>query len=338
MARERWHTSILRAGCLVTCLLIVNRQSSIANPEPPDIWQPAEHFYKAQGSRVKVAWTLDRTSVPEDEELVATLTVKGATNPQEIVRPDLKKLEAFESRFVITDNRDPPPAAGAPEVRFSYRLRPRNRQVTAVPTLKFAYYDRSAPEGKQYQTTQAKFVSITVTPPRPKPPPPAIPLNEPDHLFAVASGPRVLEARPFVPGDWAWPAVALGGPLAALGWYVAWRRVFPDAARLTRLRRTRAARRAIDAARRSGHAADPPGTIAGAVLAYLRARFPLPPGAVTPTEVGAALAELGLPAEECESVADFLRACDAARFAPPGETDPSLAASAEALVVRLEAA
>jgi hypothetical protein len=339
MARERWYFVVLCAAAIVPCFSIINHQSSIANAEDiPVVGRPTADFYNAQGVGVKVAWSLDRATVPEDEEIVATLTVKNATNPREIVRPDLKKLTEFESRFVVTDNRDPPPAADAKVVKFSYRLRPRNRSVDKVPTLVFRYHDPAAAEGKQFPTTTAKFVEVAVTEPKPKPPPPAIPLGEPDHLFAVATGPELLEHRPFAPGTWTWVAVALAGPLLAAGWYAAWRRVFPDAARLARMRRSRAARRAVDAVRRAHRAVDPPAAVAAAVLGYLRARFPLPPGAVTPTEIGAALAELGVPDADCETVADFFRSCDAARFAPPGDSGASLAAEAETLVTRLEAA
>jgi hypothetical protein len=329
-SRPRVFSGVLFCFVLVTAQIVVAR-------DVPVVGQPVANFYKAQGSGVKVAWSLDRTTVPEDEDIVATLIIKGATNPQQIVRPDLKKLDAFESRFVVTDARDAPPTAAAKEVRFSYRLRPRSRSVKEVPSLIFCYHDPAAAEGKQFPTTKAVFVEITVTAPRPKTPPPALPLSEPDHLFRSTTGSQVLGARPFSPGVWTWIVFALTGPLLATVWYVAWRRVFPDAARLARIRRTRAARRATDAIRRAGRAVDPPAAIGVAVLGYLRSRFPLPPGAVTPTEIGSALAELGLLAADCDAVADFFRSCDAARFAPPGDNGVSLAADSEALVNRLEA-
>lgn len=309
-----------------------------ARQDIPVIGQPTEHFYQARGSGVKVTWNLDRTTVPEDEEIVATLVIRGATNPVDIARPDLKKLEPFESRFIITDSSDTTTDVRAKEVRFSYRLRPRNRAVKEVPTFQFHYYNAAAPAGKQFPLTEARNVPISVTEPKPKPPAPAIPLAEPEHLFAVITGPRVLQSRPFAPGVWTWIAFALVGPLLALGWFVAWRRIYPDATRLARIRRTRAARRAIDTIRRSARAVDPPGAIAAAVLGYLRARFPLPYSAVTPLEIETSLTDLGMPAEDSNRVADFFRGCDAARFAGHIDEHLSLAADAEALIVRLEAA
>jgi hypothetical protein len=322
------------------CLPISNLQSPISNlQEPPLVGQPTENFYGAQGSRVKVAWSLDRTSVRLDEEIVATLTITNATNPQKITRPDLKKLPAFQALFTIVDNPDPLPAVDAKAVKFTYRLRPRDRDVKKVPTFEFHYYNPAAAQGKQYPlTTTGRAIEIAVTAPAPKAAPPVVPLGEPEHLFAIATGPAVLEGEPLVPGGWACAAAALLGPVLALGWYLIWRRVFPDAARLAKMRRSRAARRAVDSIRRAGRTPDPAATLANAVLGYLRARFPLPPGAVTPIEIGSALAELGVRASDCDAATAFFRECDAARFSLSSDNGMSLTSDAEALVTRLEAA
>ena len=309
-----------------------------AQDEAPLINQPAEHFYNAQGSAVKVAWKLNTTSISEGSELTATLIITGATNPQKIVRPDLTKLTEFQSRFVIADNDDPKPDEQAREVLFSYQLRPRNQSVDKVPALEFYFYNPTAPVGKkQFPLAIARAVPITVTE-APRLAPAPIPLREPDYLFAVATGPQLLERQQFFSGFWPWMIVGLAGPFFALGWYLSWQRVYPDTVRRARMHRSRAARRAIDAIHRANRASDPPAVIATAVLAYLRARFPFPPGAVTPGEIAAALNELGVSEPAGSAVAEFFRACDAARFAPPGDNGASLAADAEAVVSRLEAA
>ena len=338
MVRYRFCVAAILAGAFLPSLANINHQSSIVNGQDiPTVGQPTANFYGAQGSPVRVEWQLNRTTVPEDEDIVATLVVTGATNPRQITRPDLRKLDAFESRFIIPDTRDQTPAADAKEVRFTYHLRPRNRSVDKVPTLAFHYYNPAAAKEKQFPLTTAKEVRITVTEPRPRPAPPPIPLGEPESLLAFKPQPVSL-TYPTFSEAWSWFAIGLIGPLASIAWYVVWRRVYPDAARLARMRRTRAARRATDAIRRSSRTSDPAGAIAAAVLGYLRARFPLSPAAATPSEIGAALTELGMPSSEADAVAGFFRACDAARFAPPGEASTSLAIAAEALVTRLEAA
>jgi hypothetical protein len=308
----------------------------VAQQEAPLINRPASNFYHAHGTAVKVAWSLDRTTIPEDGELIATLTIKGATNPQRIVRPDLTKLPEFQTRFVITDKTDQEPEERAPEVKFTYLLRPRSRSVDKVPMLEFYFYNPTASQGKnQFPLTTAAKVSITVTE-APKLEPPAIPLREPDQLFVVNAGPQVLEKRQFITGWWPWLIVGLAGPICALTWFLAWQRVFPDARRLAKMRQTRAARRATDAIRRANLANDPPAAIATTVLNYLRTRFPLPPGAVTPGEIETALGDLKVSVHVCTAVAEFFRSCDAARFAPSNDIGSSLAADAESLIVRLE--
>jgi hypothetical protein len=278
------------------------------------------------------------TTVAEGAELIATLVVSRATNPTEIVRPDLKALPAFADAFSVADVRDPPPAADAKEVRFTYKLKPRKRSVADVPEFEFRYFNPTAAPDRAFQLTVADAVAITVTEiataatALPEP----VPMAEADRLFEVVTGPEVL-ARPFVACGWAWLAAALFGPLAAGAWFLVWRRVFPDAARLAHVRRSRAARRAADAIRRANRTADPPAAIASAVLGYLRTRFPLAASAVTPVEIGAALVDARVPDEIAEQVADVFRACDRARFAPSGGDGVALAAGAQTVLARLEA-
>jgi hypothetical protein len=356
-----WRTSTLREGvadrgsCLKNllrcfflaqnlCLFLLFFTSSFQVPrlaaqeEPPLINQPATNFYQAQGSNVKVTWSVEPTTIPEGNELTATLIITGASNPRRIVRPDLKKFPEFQSRFTITDNDDPAPTDSTKEVRFSYRLRPQRRSVEEVPSLKFYYYNPTAAVGKkQFPLTVAAAVPITVTE-APKIEPPVIPLREADHLFVVATGPQLLNKRRFDFGLWPWVVVGLAGPICAIIWFLAWQHVFPDAVRLAKMRRSRAARRAIDAIRRASRGIDPPTIIATAVLSYLHTRFPFPPGAVTPSEIEGALTELKVSVSECAEVAEFFRSCDAARFAPPRDNDVSLVSDAIALITRLESA
>jgi hypothetical protein len=304
---------------------------------------------------VKVRWELDRRAIPAGGEVVATLVVTGAINPLDITRPDLKQLPEFNDRFVITDAAGAPPAADAAEVRFSYRLRPRpgvgdplpllsgNLATTEVPVLKFAYYNPAAAAGREYSLVQTRdlrnhpdpmtFVVVQ----QPPPPVPTVPLGDPDHLFEIATGEEVLGEPVRVP-EWAWIALLFAGPLAAYGWFAAWRHLYPDAARLAKIRSSRAARRATDAILRAGRTPDPAAALASALLTYLHTRFPLPVGAATPTEVRDALAEHGLPAALCDDTAAFLRACDAARFGPGAGREPTLADRAAVLVRRWEAA
>jgi len=331
MTLGRFYPLPLLALCLV-CTLSAPHDPLLAQPAVFD--EPSEHYYKAKGIGIVVKWEVPRTTVQEGRDLTVTLVITRVMNPTEVVKPDLRKLPAFNDAFIVTDEADPPPKPTDKEVRFKYKLRPRNRSVDQVPALEFYYFNPAAPPGKKaFPQARADAVSITVTEPPPKP---AIPMTEEDRLFHVATGPEVLHT-PFVPCRWAWVAAALLGPLAAVVWFFAWRRIYPDAARLAHLRRSRAARRATDAIQKASRTPDPPATIAAAVLGYLRTRFPLPESAVTPSEIAVALVDALVPEEVAEQIADVFRACDRARFAPPSDSGLSIASDAEAVISRLEA-
>ena len=83
---------------LFSFLLVAS--AAVAQPQP---YEPPGDYYKAKGAGVSVSWSLDRTELTEDEFLTATLTIRKATNPHEIVRPDLRKLPAFNDAFQIED-------------------------------------------------------------------------------------------------------------------------------------------------------------------------------------------------------------------------------------------
>ncbi len=327
--RPRWVGICCFAFCLFPFVFLT------ANGQPA-FFEPKEDYYKAKGRSVRVKWEVEPTTVQVSRNFSVTMVVTGAQNPTEIVKPDLRKLKAFDV-FKVTDVSDPPRDAQAKEARFAYKLAPRNTSVKEVPELKFHYFNPSAaPGAKQFPSTRAEAVEITVLEP-PKVERPVVPLDAPEFLFHAATGPDVLGSGPQVPCRWAWLAAGCFGPLAAFGWLLVWRRVYPDAARLARMRRSRAARRANDTIRKASRTPDPPATIANAVLGYLRARFPLPESAATPAEIAAALKEHRVPEEIAERTSDVFRACDRARFAPSGDNELALAASAEAAVTRLEA-
>src|SRR5947209_9081562 len=129
--RVRWLLAL-------SALLLPPSAFRLLSAAPPPFYEPKEHYYKAQGRGVEVRWEADRAELPEDGDLTATLVVTGdLLDPREIVRPDLKKLPAFEERFQVVDVPGKPVTAAAKEVRFSYRLRPRSRDVKRLPSLTF---------------------------------------------------------------------------------------------------------------------------------------------------------------------------------------------------------
>ena len=341
-------TSAIRDRCrfvrqarpvFVAIIFILHPSSFILAKGPARPGEPTEGYYKAEGRGIGVRWEVEPKTVHVGSDLTATLVITGAQNPTEIVKPDLRKLKPFDA-FKITDVAGPPREAKAKEVRFAYKLAPRSVDVKKVPALEFRYFNPAAAPGKtQFPSTRTDReveALITVIEP-PKAVRVVKPLEAPEFLFHPATGPDARGRGPFAPCRWAWLAMAFFGPLAAFAWFLAWRRVYPDAVRLARVRRSRAARRAVALIRKATNTPDPPATVANAVLGYLRTRFPLPESAVTPSEIAAALVELNVPKDVAEQTGDVFRACDRARFAPASDNGLSLAAGAETAVARLEA-
>ncbi|HXD89075.1 MAG TPA: hypothetical protein VN641_21465 [Urbifossiella sp.] len=322
--------------------LVLLLAASVAAAQPP-FFEPVRNYYKARGAKVSAKWSVDRDTVPLDGALNATLTIRGAVNPRDIVRPELANVvdadgrHPYADRFQIEDVPGPPIAADAQAVSFVYRLRPRHRDIAKLPNLSFVY-DTGKKFGDPFQTTVAKGPKLTITEAAAKSVVEAkTPLVAPEHLFHIESGPQLLLREPFSASPAEWWLLILGSIAIAAVWYAAWRRVYPEGRRLARLRRSRALRRATDAIRRANRSRDPAAAIAAAVLGYLQSRFPLPPGTETPGEVQAALRASPVPEDEIEAVAELLRRCDAARFAAFRDDPLSLAAEAETLLNRWEA-
>src|SRR6185369_6079924 len=102
-------------------------------------------------------------------------------------------------------------------------------------------------------------------------------------------------------------------PLGFVVWWLAWRRLHPDAARLARLHRSRAVRVALDEL-----AALRPGPVFGDRLAvvvrtYLAGRAGLPSQASAPSEVEAWLAGHGAPRAVAKAARVLFDRIDAAR-------------------------
>jgi hypothetical protein len=231
-----------------------------------------------------------------------------------------------------------------PTWEFFYRLRPRDASVKEVASWPFVYYRPGAvrPNSGSYQTTYVPKVPLRVIPRAqvqptdvqgaPEPQPPA-------RLYLLAEGPAVLQHDDVLiwSGPWRLAFMILVGlaapPLLCLAWYVVWRRTYPDAARLVRLRRSRAAEHSLGVLRSGG-----PDGAAGVLSHYLRERLDLPAAEPTPAEVAGHLERSGVSAPLAGQVVAFFRTCDAVRFAPiASQSHDDLSAAATKLILALEA-
>lgn len=257
--------------------------------------------------------------VEELEPVTLEVTVRAVGS---VLRPpsrlDLRRLPAFSRRFHIEDVTDGKKAEDTSTVwRWVYRLRPRAAGVAEVPGLPFVFYNPDVrPAGRGFQVIWTDPLPLRVATAERHAPP----VEAARAALAVVTGERVLRARP----AWGQPGVALallglaGPPCGCLAWYLAWRRRYPDAARLAREHRSRAARhalRSLEAARRQ-RGRPCAEAVAAALGGYLRERFEFPGVEPGPDEAIAWLAARGVEPVAAERAGRLLDACAEGRFQP----------------------
>ena len=314
----------------------VYAQEATNNP----LSQPTEHFYGACGVGVRVHWELERGSVKEGESLLVTLVVERVRNPQQVQRPDLRKLEAFARQFEWIEPQPPAEVdTSVGQVRFPYRLRPRHSGVTEVPPLLFYYFNPSAPEGRQYPLTTAPVVSLRVLPATNSEGSSTLPLLGEVFWFQLVEEERNVSflAKERLSLN-LWLVSFVLGPLWAWVWYCLWRWWFPDAQRLAQLQRSRLTRDAVRQLRRVRQSSQPWQALHAAVVNYIQKRWNLPPGWATPAEVVAALRDQSIPDPLLTRLDYLLQEWERRRFAPqPTSTqmEPEIQAAIE-LLLRFE--
>jgi hypothetical protein len=306
-----------------------------AAARPPAAGRP-DDFSQVVGS-YRLSSAAAPTELHAEDPLLLTVRITGSGPPD--YQPRRRHLRLFpaglDRDFYVKplpekDRRLP----GEQTWEFAYELRPKQPRVAKVPALRLVYYD---PAYRRYQTSYARAIPLTVKP-RPQAQPPAgeaPALPAPEFLYEIVTGPRVLRRE-----DPAWPGLPallmllVAPPVLCALWYVRWRRRHPDAARLARQRRSRAAEQALQALR--GGAG--PGRVAGLVAEYLRQRLDLPAEEPTPPEAARHLRRLGFAPALARRAAGLFRACDAARFGPaPAAGGDGLAEGAARLILDLEA-
>jgi len=300
----------------------------------PVIGQPSP-FYGAAGKKVKVEAQAEPVVVSSEDTIIFTLRIMNLDNPADVQRPDLSELDAIRRDFQVEDG---PPADAEPAGTraFRYKLRPRRDTVTAIPAVTFPYYDPTLPQPPDkpdFPFRKARTEPITIQVRKAAPPPmPVVPLEVPDIMTEPA------QTSSFEIPPWVWWTTAAAPPVMALGWCGVWRVLNPGGARLARRRRSRAARTALKTLHSlARHPPADPAAVVWCVSAYLSERYDLPGLFRTPDDLSRRLHEAGASAEtvaECEA---FIKAADAARFAPsPEHTGDALVADAENLVRRQE--
>jgi len=318
-----------------------------------------EPFCGAIGSgRFEVSTGANPKSVPAGDPILFTIHIHAgghwAKAPE---RPDLSnkpEYAKFRERFHIENGEERiSPDKGHWE--FDYRLRPKSEQVSEIPSLVIVYFRPGfTPPEKGYMTTAAPAIPLQVMS-RAKVSPGEIrgsssPSGPPDQLYEIVTGPAVLRHKEptILPPAWLLCLMAVGPPAVTIGWYLAWKRRNPTQARLSRLRRSRAARQALLAleqsvnggAGRLDHTSNEEAyRVADALTGYLRERLEFSAAHPTPGDIASHLLTKGISADLAERAADLFRSCDALRYGPHREQGlqmPVLRAEASDLVVALE--
>ncbi|MCE9533340.1 MAG: hypothetical protein K8T89_19775 [Planctomycetes bacterium] len=337
--------------CLAFCLaaLATFSQISVADddepptrPAIPVVGRPSAHFYQAAGTGVTIKAEATPTELASNEWLTYTLTINKLLNGAQVEKPSLKMLPEFAA-FQIDEGASLDPDAEAGRRIFVFRLRPSSDQVKLIPEIAFHYYDpkrivsAQKPQDK-FPRIYSNSVPIHVVPPIAPPSKLPTPLDVPGFAVNLATNDEILapSSRSFL--SLLWLPALLVPPLLAIGWVLMWRTLFPNSARLRKLKRNRAARVALSALAHSRrHSPEDPGAaIAHIMIDYLRERFDLPGTSNTPREIAWHLRSIPLPYARCDQAFDFFQACDTARYSRDATDRAKLATDAERLLVVLE--
>lgn len=313
--------------------------------EPPKTNVP-DSFRGAVGLfRIKA--TAEPATVAAGEPIRYTLTITADDSVKVLVppsRPELEKDEDF-SRLFRVETPDPPGRLQGQTWEFSYLLKPKKEGALDIPEFIFGFFNPTfGQDPKGYQEPSTALIPITVTP---------APVKEIKVEGAADADAYPASVRTLPDDDailrrdqpWSLPAAGwllmllIAPPVAAVAWLLAWRRLYPDAARLARLRQSRAARQALHAlararANQAGRLAE---EVAGIVSVYLDHRLGLHGAAPTPTEVDTFLRGAGVPDGLRERITALLETCDALRFSNiPPAVSGSLADAAREIILSLE--
>lgn len=304
----------------------------------PVIGRPADLPFSGASGQFDAETNVDPKTVQAEAPLTLTLTVRvkpGGKVRRPPGRIDISKLPGIKGQFYLEEPKEQARHPDPTTWEFIYVLKPHSTDVTEVPSIPFVYHNPQILQAeKSFQVCYTEARPIRVLPAEQE----QVKVNAPESIFQVLTGPGVLATR----RPWSLPALPwlaiylIIPPLTCVLFYVSWRWRNPDAARLARHRRSRAAERAHRALARADRL--PPRECAEAVFhlfaRYLRERFDLPVAEPVPAETQFHLTRAGLVAELCERTVSLIRAVDGARFG--GEPANDLVRQTREVIEELE--
>jgi tetratricopeptide (TPR) repeat protein len=247
-----------------------------------------------------------------------------------------------------------PPTAPAGSRTFEQVVIPQRPGAVRLPAPRFSFFD---PQARAYRVAETQPITLTVrTAPAAATKPQIVgapesraakPAEQVGHDIVFIKDTPGRLTSPDV-HRWRSPLFWLLQVIPPLVWLAALlidrrrQRLGTDVryARFTRAGRTaRAALGDARAALTHGDAASFYDRVARAVSDYLAAKLDLPPGGVSPEEMGARLRDAGLPGDVTDELRAFLTSCEEVRFAPTAAGDGDMRRTltrAESLVRALE--
>jgi hypothetical protein len=312
-----------------------------ADPEEiPVVGRPTEWPFSDASGHFRVIAVAAPTALAAQDPLTFTVRVEAFGRVHHPPRPiDLRQVAAFANHFYVDSPENGSVTHPDPQTwEFRYRLRPRSVAVQEVPGYPFVFYNPDvAVPARRFQTLFTDPIPLQVRPRAAL----QTALAAPESAFQLISGDALLaRQRPWTPpGPWVFLILFLLPPLACAGWYLVWRRLYPDAARAARQRRSRAARLALRVLRSIPPAGAAGGSRAAAVVTdYLRQRLDLAVAEPTPGEAAQALSRAGCSPGLVFQALRFFHACDTARFVPEAPPpDRPFAEAARRLILAVEA-
>ena len=263
----------------------------------PEEGRPPE-FQGAVG-RFAVRAEADRKAVAEGEILRLTLTIEGEGNLASLPPPRLDALKGFHVYGMMDEG-----GRGGRTVK--YDIAPLSADVTEIPAIPFAFFDRGPPPGYHVARTQPIPLEVRRREPAQSPPTtPTQPKDSPPTTAVVI-------------------AALLVAAVAALALWLR-RRAPREAPADPNAARAREALAALHA-----HAARPGPDLADAFAEYLAAHLKCPAAAVIGPDLPASLVSAGLPPDLASRAAAMLERLVAARYSAA-----TVAAGADANFVAL---
>jgi hypothetical protein len=319
-----------RLLALALCLVVLPPHRLCAGPDDEDeipvVGRPAELPFSDASGDFCVKAEAEPTVLQAEDPLTLTVRVTAVglvRHPPR--RIDLRQVPAFTNSFFIEDPEDG--GARHPDNRtweFVYLLKPRSADVTEVPSCPFVFYNPAIVNpSRRFQTLFTDPIPLQVQPRTAF----QTPLAAPEEAYTLAPVRAVLgQQSPWAPpGPLGLAGLLLAPPLGCAAWYLVWRRLYPDAARAARQRRSRAAKLALKALRFAPRGpADRSAVATASIVAdYLHQRLDLAVREPTPIETATYLRRVGLPPALAEQGERFFQGCDAARFRPAPSADGS---------------